>query len=238
MDARETVASPAAEGFLLLSIPNVTITSTSAAHPLGQPLVGLLSLECITVNVADPLERDVWLILRVEPPKNSPVATFELPLPSTQRVLFSRSNNQYTLPMNDGGDLVLSLSPAITAAQKEDLETLEVILAQYLVLEIQDDGSATPGGSMANFSPDGDLKGRLVLVDEDNGQVVATLGDQFDIREDQDLRARGSEKTPVVVELPDENDPVLGPRVKREIFVHTISVDDNDWVSKTAGFLG
>ncbi|PVF92540.1 hypothetical protein CPB86DRAFT_791071 [Serendipita vermifera] len=246
-----TPDSSNAEGFLLLTIPNATITSTSPLHPIPKPLKGLLSLECITLKVADPLGRDVWLVLRVEPPSNvAPTpASFELPLPATQRILLSRSENRYTLPMSSTGstgELVLTLQEPKTAGDKEDLETLEVILAQYAALQVQETPSNAPSsstGRQVNADPDGDLKGRLVLVDEGNGQVVGTLGDQFNVREDPRLRAEGNEKDPVIVEIPEDDQsapgtPSAGPKkVAREIFVHPINVDDSDWVSKTAGFL-
>ena len=55
------------EGFLLLTIANATLVSISPQHDLDGLLNGLTSLECVTVSVADPLERDVWLVMRVEP---------------------------------------------------------------------------------------------------------------------------------------------------------------------------
>jgi spartin len=239
--AGETAASTAAEGFLLLTISNVTLSSTSPANPIPYPLTGLLSLECVTLNVADPLERDVWLVLRIEPAQNSTATVFELPLPSTQRAILSRPNHRYSLPMTSsgGGELILTLPAPNTTNQKEDVETLEVILAQYLVLQIEEDAPPPFEGSSTDFNPDGDLKGRLILVDEDNGQVVGTLGEQFSLQEDASLRAEGSEKAPVLVEIPDEEDEGSSSQgARRPIFVHTIAVDDSDWVSKTAGFLG
>ncbi|KAG8829255.1 hypothetical protein FRC17_006883 [Serendipita sp. 399] len=250
----DTPASTKAEGFLLLTIPNTTITSTSPTYPIPQPLTGLLSIECVTLAVADPLERDVWLVLRIEPAAGSHQAGFELPLPATQKLILSRTQRRYTIPIiAGGGELVLTLPFAATAAQIEDGETLEVILSQYAVIQIQNDPPSVTGlvntpTPTAGYDADGDLKGRLVLVDEDNGQVVGTLDDQFQIQEDAAVRAEGREKDPVIVEIP-EQDQVPGqqnwgrnedgsPRVRKTIFVHPIAADDGDWMSKTAGLLG
>jgi len=238
------------EGFLLLTIPNATLISTSPDHPLNGALIGLLSLECVTISVSDSLERDVWLVMRVEPgSKSTHSSTFELPLPATQKIVLSRSSHRYALPMAGGGELVLTLPAPTDAPQREDLETLEVILAQYAVLQTHEDIITSPSGvppappTGSGVDPDADLKGRLVLVDEDNGQVVGMLDEHFNIQEDPGLHAAGSEKYPVVVEIPEDDGPSVGSagssvRVKRDVFVHIIPVDESDWISQTAGFLG
>ena len=243
----DTPSSTGAEGFLLLTISNTTLTSSSQYHHLNGALIGLLSLECVTISVADPLGRDVWLVMRVEPgPKATNQTTFEFPLPSTQKIILSRQNQRYTMPV-DGGELVLTLPAPQDAGQREDLETLEVILAQYAVLQTQEDTSVTPLGvppatTGSGIDADADLKGRLVLVDEGNGEIIGMLDDHFNIREDAGIHAAGSEKHPVVVEIPADDAPSMSgsntPRAKRDIFVHTIPVDDSDWISQTAGFLG
>ena len=159
----------------------------------------------------------------------------------------------------DGGELVLTLPSPKDAAEREDLETFEVILAQYAVLQRENTttplgvplgspGVPSPSTTGSRIDAEADLKGRLVLVDEDNGQVVGLLDEHFNIREDEGMHVEGNEKYPVVVEIPadddDDDGPSVGrsgsgtPKVKREIFVHTIPVDDSDWISQTAGFLG
>jgi spartin len=209
------------------------------------------------------MERDVWLVMGLEPgPRTSNQSNFEFPLPSTQKIILNRQNYRYTMPIagvdGPGGELVLTLPAPKDSSQKEDLETLEVILAQYAVLQTQEDTAVTPLGGAPPDNPnmtggggigeggygDGDLKGRLVLVDEGNGQVVGMLDDRFNIREDAGMHAAGSEKDPVVVEIPEEEDePSVesdgeeGISAKRETFVYTIPVDDSDWISQTAGFL-
>ncbi|TDL14306.1 hypothetical protein BD410DRAFT_846150 [Rickenella mellea] len=77
---------------------------------------------------------------------------------------------------------------------------------------------------------DADLKGRLVLVDEDDGEVVGTLGDQFTITEDKGLREQGMEKDPVVVELPEDD-------AGRDVFVHAIPYEHQDVIMKGATLL-
>jgi hypothetical protein len=51
-----------------------------------------------------------------------------------------------------------------------------------------------------------DLRGRFVLINEDNGEVVGALDGSVRVHEDPSLGERGHEKDPVVVELPDDAD--------------------------------
>lgn len=74
---------------------------------------------------------------------------------------------------------------------------------------------------------DRDLKGRLVLVDEDDGEVLGTLGDQFTIREDPNVAQDA--KSPVVIEMPEEG--------QRELYVQRIDPNEQDLILKSAQFV-
>lgn len=115
---------------------------------------------------------------------------------------------------------MLTLQPPSSIGDTEDLETFEVLLQQYGSLQEVD-----PSDSKRDDTKD--LKGRLVLVDEDDGEIVGTLGDQFSIREDPDV-SRG-EKTPVVIEMPEEGE--------REIRVHAMDPEEQDFIIKSAQFI-
>lgn len=82
--------------------------------------------------------------------------------------------------------------------------------------------------------PDADLKGRLVLVDEEDGEIVGTLGEQFHIREDKSLHAKGHEKDPVVVDLPDEG---LEPGKTPEVYIQVVPYEQQDLLMKTASLI-
>ena len=240
-----------AEGFLLLTIPGVNLASTSPNYP-NIP-IGLLSLECVTIPIlenADPSDRDVWLVLRVDPPNqpanaSSPsTAGLELPLPATQHILYNRSINTYTLPLTGPGailgdaTLTIALPTPSSTGLQDDYETLEVIFAQYAVLKSIAPPSGPPptaaAGAPAPLDRDGDLKGKLVLVDDENGQVIGELSDNVQVHEDEAMRSppKGHEKDPVVVELRDEKQGG-----KTGAFVHPITVDESDFLMRTAGLV-
>lgn len=208
-----------AEGFLLLTIPNCTLVTQD-----GRSQSGVLALECVTIPLQPPQnvfagaardpssERDVWLVLRLN--------SFETIISPTQTITHVRSQHQFTIPAEDGGNVTLTVPAPMTDTAVEDLESLEVLLSQYAVVQEVGSGGATP--------TKGDSKGRLVLVDEDNGAMLGTLGEQFQIREDPGLVSRGHEKDPVVVEIPEQGE---------QVFVHNISPDEQDWLLRSAGYI-
>ncbi|KAG9124234.1 hypothetical protein FRC07_012325 [Ceratobasidium sp. 392] len=209
-----------AEGFLLLTIPNCTLNAQD-----GTSQSGVLALECVTIPLRGPQtafsgaapetsnERDVWLVLRLN--------SFETIISPTQTINHNRAQHQFAIPAEDGGVVTLIIPEPVTAAAVEDLESLEVLLSQYGVL--QETGAGAPASKGT-----GDTKGHLVLVDEDNGAMLGTLGDQFHIREDPDLVSKGHEKDPVVIEIPEKGE---------QVYVHNIAPDEQDWILRSAGYI-
>lgn len=241
-----------AEGFLLLTIDRASLSSTSPNYPTIP--IGLLSLECVTIPISEnagPTDRDVWLVLRIDPSsqpatvsKSSASSGLELALPATQHIIHNRSSNTYTLPLTGPGaiygDATLTIvlpTPSVSRLQ-EDYETLEVIFAQYAVLQTITPPSGPPPtsatGTPLPLEHDGDLKGRLILVDDENGQVIGELSENVQVHEDEAMKfpPRGHEKDPVVVELRDEKE---GGRTG--VFVHPITVDESDLLMRTAGLV-
>ena len=207
--------SSTAQGFLLITLSNAKL-SAPFFNPPEQ--VGVLALECVTIAVSpreNPFgtgpDKDVWLVLRHN--------NFELPLSAADTIYHSRINNTFTFKSPDG-PVVAALPPPMTSGAAEDIETFEVLLAQYGVLQQVD--PTAPGD-------DGDLKGRLVLVDEDDGNIVGTLGEGINIREDPNVREPGREKEPIVVELPDEG--------SNDVYVHSIDPDESDFILRSALFV-
>jgi spartin len=237
-----------AQGFLLLTIDKVNLASTSPNYPTIPN--GLLSLECVTIPIsenANPNERDVWLVLRIEPPNHaSKLASggLELALPATQAIVLNRNINTYTLPLTGPGavygdaTLTINLPTPSSSATQEDYETLEVIFAQYAVLQTIKPPSGPPptSGAGTPLPPelDGDLKGRLVLVDDDNGQIIGELSKNVQIHEDEVMRSppKGHEKDPVVIELKDEQKDG-----KTGAFVYPVTVDESDFLMRSAGLV-
>ncbi len=208
------------EGFLLLTLQNVEL---QASYIQPQVQTGPLALECITIPVSQTdyetasqlgsqtaeNQRDVWLVLRVN--------QFEAPLSATDPILHSRYNRAYTFTTGNGV-FTVTLPQGYSSSEEEDIETFEVLLAQYGVLQEVDPKKAGDGAE--------DLTGRLVLVDEDNGEVVGTLGDQFAIREDPNVGK--SEKDPVMFEIPDDG---------AAIYVQPVSAEEQDFIFRGATFI-
>lgn len=160
-DASKAAAS--ATGFMLLTIDNCKLISSTGDPPDRD---GLLEVICVTLPT-DPLsppasptlsasptpsqdERDVWLVLRL--------AGYEIPLAPSQTIMQSRVKGTYTI-VNTPGEKPRSLTIVTPTVAKnpyaahlgEDLETLEVLLSQYGILqEIDRD----------DYGSDGDLKVR------------------------------------------------------------------------------
>lgn len=209
-----------AEGFLLLTIPNCTVVSQDRTSHSG-----VLALECVTIPLQGPSnvfagathtpnnERDVWLVLRLGP--------FETIISPTQTITYARAQHEFTIPAEHGGVVTLTVPAPTTSAATEDLESLEVLLSQYSVLQESGPGAPTPAGG-------DNKKGHLVLVDEDNGAMLGTLGEQFHIREDPGLVSKGHEKDPVVIEIPEKGE---------QVFVHNIAPDEQDWLLRSAGYI-
>ncbi|KZV83483.1 hypothetical protein EXIGLDRAFT_656021 [Exidia glandulosa HHB12029] len=215
--------NPDASGFLLLTLPDCRLESG------GNVWKGVLALECITLAPADTAtsstlpsatptaERDVWLVVRVD--------NFETPIPPTQAILHDRSKGVWTFPGTPTPSTLYLPSVPINSAIREDLDTFEVLLSQYGVVH-EADGDAPAGFT----EKDRDLKGKLVLVDEADGEVVGSLGEHYVVHEDSSLVKPGREKDPVVVELPDEGGPP-------EITVHAVRPEESDALLRSAHFL-
>lgn len=228
-----------AEGFLLLTLPNCTVST-----PSSPPQTGTLALQCITMNtpLESPVNRDVWLIIKLN--------SFEMAISPTQTINYSRSMSVYMfLPEDPHGEpvkLFIPLDPS-NPVSAEDLETMEVLLSQYGVLHDLDavdlthkgettsvklgqSGDLKPPSPYAKDPPD--YKGRLVLMDEDSGEIMGALDENIPIKEDAALGLRGHEKDPVVVDISEEE---LVGRIKA--YVHPPSPEERDLLLKTAGLI-
>ncbi|KAG8898542.1 hypothetical protein FRB99_007373 [Tulasnella sp. 403] len=128
------------------------------------------------------------------------VNQFELPLSATETIRHSRLNRTFTFKAPEG--LVM------------------VLLAQYGIPQETDPPKAGSGD-------DRDLKGRFVLVDEDDGEVVGTLGEQFSIREAQNVAE--NDKAPVIIDIPEEG--------QHTIYVQSINPEEQDFILKSAQFV-
>ena len=185
------------EAFILLNLPNATLKAGNTTYD------GILALECVTISVSQSSQsaqtpaRDVYLVLRIK--------SFETPLDPSRTVYCSVHDGfrHYTFLSGSGEDIMVGLhepgphEPHI----KEDLDTFDSILRQYAGIE-----GPQPLGSPAGSEKLQDLRGHVVLVNEDNGQIVGELNNQVINQEDPALNEKGREKEPVIIEIPEGDD--------------------------------
>ena len=208
----------------------------------------LRSLECISLPIppeighqtanpfapspSDPIvpTQDFWLVLRVGP-------TFEMPLIPGQELKPQPGNEGITYAVASPDCLKTSLrlilpSPS-SSADMEDLESFELLLRQYKCLGAEETAlanvSAPPLGAATTPGMAEELRGRLMLVNEDDGEVVGELDQSFDMDEDRNLAGEDRNK-PVMLDFGEIVDG-YSPSVK----VRTVPQDElDDWMLKGA----
>lgn len=211
------------EAFVLLNIPNATLTTR------GSTSRGTLALECVTVSASQTSDskvptRDVYLVLRID--------SFETPLDPSRTIQCSISNGlrHYSLSGGNGEDIVLDFRDPTEQEShlQEDFETFDSILAQYADFR----GPQTNPASSVNFGKQEDLRGHLVLVNEDSGEIVGELDNKVVVQEDPSLNEKGRENEPVIIELAEGEDDA------RAIFVRAIPPEQGDLITKGASLIG
>ncbi|KAG6907463.1 hypothetical protein DXG01_008847 [Tephrocybe rancida] len=227
------------EAFLLLTIPNTTISVS------GTNQTGTLHLECVTIQVPDtsnPTNRDVYLVLRL--------GEFETPIDPSRVIQRTESQGHRTYLFHrtesDPTELAVSLAlpngPAANPHLLEDIGTFETILAQYAA-DLQSASVSTDAktpitsdakGSIGSGSY-GDLRGQLVVVNEDNGEVVAQFdGTTFQLDEDPQLHEHGHENDAVIIEVPDNRSGHEQDATALQMFARAVPADQQDWITKSA----
>src|SRR6266852_1175898 len=247
--------SPTSDAFILVTIPNATLTSSSTGTLTGQ-----LVLEYVTFDIPTTAQvtQDVLLVLVLRSTGNNNAVLFEAPLdparalsvssvppPSSfgvarQRYLFhaTRDDTEFTVELPEN-----NTNPA------EDIELFRSVLVGY-VTDVRVNGeqqsAALPPSTRAaaaaapvagaGAGADEDLRGRFVLMNEDDGEIVGTLDRSVRVFEDPSIEESGREKDTLVVEVPEGAD-VRDGLLEEEVLVSTIPPEDRDWMLKTAVFV-
>ncbi|KAJ7684493.1 hypothetical protein DFH06DRAFT_1155820 [Mycena polygramma] len=218
-----------ADAFLLLTLSNCTLVA-GATH-----LSGSLALECVTIQVPDaPPGGHVYLVLRMD--------DTEIPIDPAQIVRTNLSESgarKYTFLPTATEPVEFAITIAVPnypdAHFLENVEIFETIIAQYADLR----------GELAHDTPDlapniyekagaEDLRGHLVLVNQDNGEVVGEFDKKFSVQEDPTLSKKGHEGDTVVIEIPEGTDDDEYNANALEIFARAIPPDQQDWITKGA----
>ena len=252
--------SPTSDAFILVTIPNATLTSSSTGTLTGQ-----LVLEYVTFDVPTSAQvaQDVLLVLVLRSSGNNTVL-FEAPLdparalsvssvppPSSlgvarQRYVFhaTRDDTEFTVELPENGNNA-----------GDDIELFRSVLVGYITdvrvngeqLQLQQSalpppapatlaGPAPVAGAGAIVGADEDLRGRFVLMNEDDGEIVGTLDRSVRVVEDPSLEESGREKDTLVVEVPEGAD-IHDGLLEEEVLVSTIPPEERDWMLKTAVFV-
>ena len=128
--------------------------------------------------------------------------------------------------------LLIVLPSPTSSADMEDLESFEVLLRQYRSLGAEATALANvtvPAPGSAPPPMGQELRGRLMLVNEENGEVVGELDQEFDVEEDNKL-AQENRNKPVMLDFGNVVDG-YSPSVK----VQTVPQDElDDWMLKGA----
>ncbi|KAH9857567.1 hypothetical protein C2E23DRAFT_899979 [Lenzites betulinus] len=257
------------EAFVLLHISDVTLNAAGASES------GTLALECVTLAPNDddksaPLaaslsadDRSLYLVLRLN--------SLELPLDPVWPISVHVANDgarTYTFqsttldPAQAPSPIYLSVPiPSRPDAHRaETIEAFDHILAQYadfdgLPPSPVSTSQGQPGQGSLPPAPQAsgqeDLRGKLVLMDEESGEIVGELPNRLHVKEDPALvraeKGKDGEPAPVLLELPpDVYDAYTGQGASivpyhdteleeaREIFVSAIPPEDQDWMTKSA----
>jgi len=172
---------------------------------------------------------DFWLVLRV--------GTFEMPLMPEQYLYPSEDVSRgitysFASPTVQNASLQLTLPLPASAADMEDLDSFEVLLRQYGALKPDDTAltnvTAKPLGTSNAPLPE-EMRGKVVLINQDNGEVVGELSESIDVETDGKVLNDNKNK-PVILDFGNE---IAGyaPKVK----VQTVPEDElDDWMLKSA----
>ena len=233
--------STTSDAHILVTILNATLTSSSSGT-----FTGSLALEYITFDIPSSARatatRDVLLVLRI----GTGNGAFEAPLDPARALTVS------TLPPPSGtttatvtryryvfhatrDDSEFSVEFSATPETADDVELFHSVLVGYAA-DVHGDTEVQAAGARASDEEEVDLRGRFVLMNEDNGEIVGALDRSVRVREDPSLGERGHEDDPVVVELPEGGDPLDELR-DIEVIVRTIPPEDRDWILKSAVFV-
>ena len=229
----------APEAFLLLTLPDVAL-----AGPALNPASGALYLEGVSFPQAEQSEdTPLYLVARLgvfETPIDPLCTVTRTDGPKTRTYRFSATQV-------DPGEFTLTVpGPFVEGdVHTDQVDALEGILAEY-VAEFRSGGtgagsvvaveSLSAGQARAihgAVSDNKDLRGHLVMINEDTGEIIGDMEDRFRIQEDAVLSEAGHENDPVVIHIPDDYTRESDRRAL-EAFATIIPPDQRNWISTSA----
>jgi spartin len=223
-----------ADAFLLLTLSNCSLVANGTHHS------GPLALECVTIQVPGATsggeDRQLFLVFRVN--------EAEFPIDPTRVIFgpdFSESGSRkYTFLATEADPVQLVLTIALPnypdSRFLEDIEIFEGILAQYADLQgvVELDAPVATTQNIYDKADSEELRGHLVLVNQDNGQVVGEFDRKFSVQEDPTLSKKGHENDPVIIEIPESTTDEYDDANAMAVFARAIPPDQQDWITKSA----
>jgi spartin len=249
--------SPTSDAYALVTIPSATLTSPSTGTLTGQ-----LVLEYVTYDIprSAQVTHDVLLVLVLRSGNNT--VLFEAPLDPARALSvssvpppssFGVARRRYVFhATRDDTELTVDL-PENNNNATDDIELFNSVLVGYIT-DARVNGQQQPlpppsarvveaaapvagaGAGAGAGATDEDLRGRFVLMDEDDGEIVGTLDRSVRVFEDPSIEERGREEDTLVVEVPEGAD-VQDGLLEEEVLVSTIPPEERDWMVKTAVFV-
>ncbi|KAJ6500668.1 hypothetical protein C8R45DRAFT_896896 [Mycena sanguinolenta] len=221
------------DAFLLLTLSNCSLAAN------GSRQSGSLALECVTIQIPevpfgrDSEDRHLYLVLRMN--------ELEFPIDPTTRItlkILETGSRNYTFMATDAEPefvVTIALPNFPDPNFLDDVEIFEGILAQYA------DFQSEPVSDTPEFTPNiydkadsDELRGHLVLVNQDNGEVVGEFDKKFSVQEDPALSEKGHEKDLVVIDIPESVDDAHYDADAMRIFASAIPSEQQDWITKSA----
>ncbi|WVQ72507.1 hypothetical protein IAR50_002063 [Cryptococcus sp. DSM 104548] len=234
------------EAYDLLSIDH-TVVKQCFDNEEGTLAKGQFRLQCVSLPIPKEIGRqtanpfapspsdppvpthDYWLIIHVG-------ASFELLV--TPGELFTpqvtKDSVTYTMASRDvpGASIAFVVPYPQTNAQLEDLESLELLLHQYKSLGAE--ATALAGIEPQSWAgpalaPE-ELRGKLVLVNNDNGEVLGEMDQNLDMEVDKRV-SKEDENLPVVLDF----EQVLEGHQTLRVKVKTVPEgEQDDWLLRGA----
>ena len=242
--------SPTSDAHILVTIPSATLTSPSTGTLTGQ-----LVLEYVTYDIRRTAQvtQDVLLVLVLRSGNNT--VLFEAPLDPARALSvssvpppssFGVARRRYVFhATRDDTEITVEL-PENNNNATDDIELFNSVLVGYIT-DVRVNGERQPSARVAEAAAppvagvgagtaDEDLRGRFVLMNEDDGEIVGTLDRSVRVYEDPSIGERGREEDTLVVEVPEGADTQDG-LLEEEVLVSTIPPEERDWMMKTAVFV-
>jgi len=224
------------EAFLLLSLPDAILKSTGFAE------AGVLNLECVTLPIPEAKsaeERTVYLLLRLN---NSEIPVDPDRMVERTDVAGTRTYTFAETP-SDPTHLTLTLKGPRPGSSDfdfvEKLDTFDNILEQYVVNFKRASADSVARTSSAyttgigSVTSNKDLRGHLIMINEDTGEVVGEVEDRFRIQEDPVMYEKGHENEPVIIEVAEESH-IESDANALKAFARMVPPDQQNWITKSA----